>query len=392
MTREMEAEGNMQIVFISNYYNHHQAKLCQALNRLLNGNFVFLETEPMEQERISLGWGESDRPDYIWKSYESQEMAQKAQDLVDRADVAIYGCGPFEMLKTRLKNGKLTLWYSERIHKQGDGPAYKWPLRRVRYWLEFGRFPEFYLLCASAYAAWDFARAGTFKNKAYRWGYFPEAKQYDVSALIDSKEPGSILWVGRLIDWKHPEKAVLVAERLKQDGIPFRMTMVGSGELETSIRQMIQDKGLEKEITMTGSVPAAQVRSYMERAETYLFTSDRNEGWGAVMNEAMNSACGVVASHSIGAAPFLGKHEENCLLYRDSDFEDLYRKTCAMVQSPNLRRKLGEKAYRTICNMWNADMAAERLVKLCENLLRKEFVCEEEGPCSKAEVLPDNWF
>ena len=33
----------------------------------------------------------------------------------------------------------------------------------------------------------------------------------------------------------------------------------------------------------------------MEQADIYLFTSDRNEGWGAVANEAMNSACAMVA-------------------------------------------------------------------------------------------------
>ena len=43
----------------------------------------------------------------------------------------------------------------------------------------------------------------------------------------------------------------------------------------------------------------------MEESEIYLVTSDRKEGWGAVVNEAMNSGCAVVADHMIGAAPWM---------------------------------------------------------------------------------------
>ena len=35
------------------------------------------------------------------------------------------------------------------------------------------------------------------------------------------------------------------------------------------------------------------------------------EGWGAVVNEAMNSGCAVVADHMIGAAPWLIRQGEN---------------------------------------------------------------------------------
>jgi glycosyltransferase involved in cell wall biosynthesis len=53
------------------------------------------------------------------------------------------------------------------------------------------------------------------------------------------------------------------------------------------------------------------VRDHMEAADIFLFTSDFNEGWGAVLNESMNSACAVVASHAIGSVPFLLKDGEN---------------------------------------------------------------------------------
>ena len=46
----------MKIIFISNYYTHHQAPLCRALYELTDGQFLFLETEAFSRERQSMGW------------------------------------------------------------------------------------------------------------------------------------------------------------------------------------------------------------------------------------------------------------------------------------------------------------------------------------------------
>ena len=43
---------NLKIVFISNYFNHHQKYLSEELNSLTKGNYYFIETEPMESERL----------------------------------------------------------------------------------------------------------------------------------------------------------------------------------------------------------------------------------------------------------------------------------------------------------------------------------------------------
>ena len=50
----------MRLVFVSNYINHHQMPVSRELNRLCReqgGSYVFVQTEPMEQERVDMGWG-----------------------------------------------------------------------------------------------------------------------------------------------------------------------------------------------------------------------------------------------------------------------------------------------------------------------------------------------
>lgn len=110
------------------------------------------------------------------------------------------------------------------------------------------------------------------------------------------------------------------------------------------------------------------------------------------MNEAMNSACAIVASHSIGSVPFLGIHNDNCLIYQNDDFYDLYEKVHFLLKNNEERKRLGKKAYLTIMNSWNPSIASSRFIEVCKNLLQKQISFETSGPCSKAELLSDNWF
>ena len=50
-------EENVKAVFISNYINHHQIPFSNALYEQLGDDYHFIQTEPMEEERIAMGWG-----------------------------------------------------------------------------------------------------------------------------------------------------------------------------------------------------------------------------------------------------------------------------------------------------------------------------------------------
>ena len=83
---------------------------------------------------------------------------------------------------------------------------------------------------------------------------------------------------------------------------------------------------------MLGAMPPEEVRRHMEKADIYLFTSDFNEGWGAVLNESMNSGCAVVASHAIGSVPFLIKNGENGLIYENGNQLDLEKQVLRLLE------------------------------------------------------------
>ena len=232
------------------------------------------------------------------------------------------------------------------------------------------------------------------KDRCYKWGYFPEVKKYDdVDSIITSKQNNSILWVGRLIDWKHPECAVEVADRLKRDGYEFELNIIGTGSMEEPLRKIIYEKELQNYVRLCGSKSPENVRRCMEKSEIYLFTSDKGEGWGAVLNESMNSACAVVASHMIGAVPYLIKHKENGLVYKDGDADDFYCKVRSLLDNKRYRQELSKNAYYTMTDLWSPQIAAERVLKLYDDIKKGEKRARYlEGPCSKAGLYNNKWF
>jgi hypothetical protein len=146
----------MTFVFISNYFNHHQKPLADALYTQLGCGYHFIETEPMSDERKNMGWGMDQKPEYVLQSYAGAEQLQQSQKLLLEADVVMWGSAPYDMIAPRLKAGKLTLKYSERIYKTGC-PYHKLPWHFLRLTKLYRRYKNFYLLCASAYASGDFA-------------------------------------------------------------------------------------------------------------------------------------------------------------------------------------------------------------------------------------------
>lgn len=381
----------MKVTFVSNYINHHQIPVCNAMVERLGDNFTFIQTEAMEEERVNMGWdSQSEKLPFVLCSYNEPE---KCQSLIVESDIVIWGGLEDEsMLQPRLDMGKIVFRYSERLYKEGQ---WKWisPRGLLKKYKDHTQYRKdrVFLLCAGAYVPSDFHIVRAYPHKMIKWGYFPETKRYNVDKLMEEKrsEKKEILWAARFIDWKHPELVVRLAEFLKDMHISFHITMIGVGELESNIQSEIEEKGLQEYITLAGVQTPEMVRVFMEKASIYIVTSDRQEGWGAVLNEAMNSGCAVVASHMIGAARYLINQGQNGFMYQDGKEQDLLEKVLELIQNSSKREELGRAAYNTIIEEWNAETAVSRLMLQFEEVIKNGDIADmwKSGPCSRAEII-----
>lgn len=378
----------MKVTVFSNFFNHHQLDISREFIKQ-GCEYTFVATEAIPQSRLNLGYEDINKKyGFILTTYDSKENYNKALELAVESDIVIIGSAPDIFVKERIKQNKIIFRYSERAFKKGRYNISSLKtfigliLRHTRY-----KNKNIYMLCASAYAAKDYLMAGAYKNKSYKWGYFPEKMQYDINELLKSKEHSKIqiIWVGRFLRWKHPELALELAKCLKNQRENFEITMIGNGELLENIKEKVKQEKLENYIKILGAIPSKEVRGYMESANIHIFTSDQNEGWGAVLNESMNSACAVVGNKKIGAVPYLVEDGINGYTYKNK--KEFFYKVNKLMQDEELREKMGKEAYNTIATTWNAENAVSNLLKLYNKIILNKKKILINGPCSKDEKL-----
>ena len=370
------------LVIASNFLDHYMLSLSNELRKYFK-DFYFIASEKLEENYKRLGFSDLNDLDFVVKAYNEKK---RAADLIYNSDIVITGSYAYQShLSRRIKDNKTVIFYSERLFKDSNPLGYV--LRYIKYNLRHNGDDKSILLCVSAYAAGDYNSLGLFKGRTYKWGYFPDIKEYDVDELLKNKKENSIIWVGRLIKWKHPDYAIKVAKKLKELHYDFSMEIIGTGDMKEELENMILEYDLQNQVVLYDSgMSPENVRKHMEKAEIFLFTSDKGEGWGVVLNESMNSACACVASHSAGSTPFLIKNNENGLVYYNDNFEDLLDKTKYLLDNKEDKERFSKNAYKQIVEEWNFRTSASRLYEYVSKIKNnEEFIPYEDGILSEAK-------
>ena len=172
--------------------------------------------------------------------------------------------------------------------------------------------------------------------------------------------------------------------------------MYGTGELEAQTKQLADKLDVMDVVTFHGAIPNNMVHEAMRKADIFLFTSDRNEGWGAVANESLSEACVLVASDVIGSSPYLVVEGYNGFMFKGSktscslknpDLETLdsiCEKIEYLLTYPQVCKQMQENAAKEMKQVWSPSVAAGRFLVLIENLKNDREVPFLSGPCSKA--------
>ena len=380
----------MVITFVSNYINHHQIPFCDAMSSLFEDvDFHFVQAMPMEEKRINMGWA-VDPKDYPYVSlfYEDKKYCE---ELILNSDVVIFGWTEgitSELEKKRLSSGRLSFRVSERIYR---GSRIKWlsPRGLLKKYNEHIRYRKkpVYLLCAGAYVSADFKLIHAYPDKMLKWGYYPDVKDRSFR-VSETDNKIRLCWAGRFVKLKHPEYAIELCKELEKFGYDYELKMIGDGYMREELEKSVSDAGLSANVSFLGNLKPEEVTMHMKDSDVFLFTSNYLEGWGAVVNEAMQCGCAVVASREAGAVPFLITDGENGFSYRNGDCEDFKKKVLSLFQEKYKILQFAKNGYDTIEKIWNAKNASMEFVRFCREYIDGAVPRPAEiGPMSKAEII-----
>lgn len=181
----------------------------------------------------------------------------------------------------------------------------------------------------------------------------------------DEREDNLILAVGRLDPIKGFDTLVAAMSLLRERGVDARCRLIGSGPLETALREQARRQGVADRIEFAGAQPQAVVRRWMREAAVFALPSQvavdgNRDGIPVALMEAMASGCTAVSTR-VSGIPELIEDGVGGLLVEAGDADALAGALQCLLGDASLRRRLAAGARERVEREFDARIEAARL-------------------------------
>ncbi|WP_312502855.1 glycosyltransferase [Lacrimispora sp.] len=180
--------------------------------------------------------------------------------------------------------------------------------------------------------------------------------------LEEQVETIDLLFVGRFVEQKNPQRFIQIVKVLAQKGVNLKCAMLGDGELWEDCRRLIAEYELQEQIQLLGFKKNPYI--YMKAAKILCVTS-RWEGFGLVVIEANIMGTVVLCSYTSGVVEILGDTaRELC-----STNEEFVSKISAILSDEKVYMEWRDVATRRILGIPRIDEYMRTIDKIYQELL-----------------------
>lgn len=203
-------------------------------------------------------------------------------------------------------------------HLHYDPPwTARWNARTLAYAWYAGKMDR--ILSVSGQSFRHMVFADRLKDKCTVVGNPIDTERIRAMAKQGASAPScDLLFAGRLVRQKNPQRFIRIVSLLKQRGLDLTCIMLGEGELRDECLELIRETGLEAQVAMPGFQPNPY--PYMKQARLLCMTSDW-EGYGLVVLEANALGTPAIAAVTSGTGEVLGAGAEE-LCGTEEEFAD----------------------------------------------------------------------
>ena len=170
------------------------------------------------------------------------------------------------------------------------------------------------------------------------------------------------------------EAALLVLQRVPD----ARFLIVGGGELELSLQQLIKRRHLEKHVVLTGFRP--DVLSLHKGFDLFVMSSV-TEGLGTSVLDAMACGRAVVATRAGGLSEIVD-HDETGLLVPVRDTDALAEAIVRLLTESDLRTRYGQAAAEKARRRFSADRMVDETVAVYADVAGRDRAADTARPAA----------
>jgi glycosyltransferase involved in cell wall biosynthesis len=174
------------------------------------------------------------------------------------------------------------------------------------------------------------------------------------------------LFAAKMIPKKAPIELLQAYKRLS-DLSNKGLIMVGDGELRPQAEAYVRDNRLCA-VHFVGFVNQSELPKYYAISDVFIRPDGLYKGdWGLTVNEAMASRLGIIATDKIGVTTDLVRNNENGIVVRFGDIDELASAMRYMILNPETCRQMGKRSSEII-STWGYEECVNGILKALHSL------------------------
>ena len=179
-----------------------------------------------------------------------------------------------------------------------------------------------------------------------------------------------LLFAGNFDEFKGPQRALEIINRLSKELPEIRALFIGNGPLYKSIVDKAVNLGLSANITFSGHVNDSE--NYFKRSRILIFPS-ANEGLSTAMLEAMACRCVTITSN-VGNQTEAAIHDYNSIVIPDfNDLQSFSEQAIKLLKDRNKLNLLAENAEKTILSKYTPEVQGLICQRFYSKLIRNNI-------------------
>lgn len=193
----------------------------------------------------------------------------------------------------------------------------------------------------------------------------------NIFRVLDKKKPATskirLICVARLIKRKGIQYLLYALSNIKRNNI--ELMIVGTGDYEEQLRQLVKKLNLSQIVTFYGYCPNEGLCRLYNDSDIFALPS-LTESFGIVFAEAM--ACGLpIIGTRVGGIPEFVRDQVDGFLVPPGDIESLRQALTNLIDNPQLRQEMGKNgAVRIRREFTWKNIAEQYLAGYYENIVR----------------------
>jgi glycosyltransferase involved in cell wall biosynthesis len=215
----------------------------------------------------------------------------------------------------------------------------------------------------------ELIRTHELKPKKVHTCYAPAQKKLHLP--IEPKKQKHMMYVDtRLVTWKDVATAIRTVALLKETFSDIALVVAGEGPERQALEELIQEKGLEKHVTLLGHLSRAERHYHLQRAQVF-FSPAMYEDKSQVLYDALSYGIPIAVSDVPGQREKL-EHKKNALVLPPGNALACTDAFTELFGDMKLEQKLIQNGNELLKNTFSFEAHIKTLQTVCKEIIHHE--------------------